>query len=86
MPHSHELPAEQILSVSDLNVRFRQPDSLTQAVQHLSFTLDCKQTLAIVGESDSGKSVTALALMRLLGDGAGVEVNSGPPVTSPRIY
>lgn len=66
MPHSHELPDDEVLSVSALNVSFRQEKVDTQAVSGLSFTLKRGETLAIVGESGSGKSVTALALMRLL--------------------
>jgi glutathione transport system ATP-binding protein len=66
MPRSHELPADEVLSVSALNVSFRQEKADTQAVSDLSFTLKRGETLAIVGESGSGKSVTALALMRLL--------------------
>ena len=66
MPHSHELPDDEVLSVSRLNVRFRQENADTQAVSDLSFVLKRGETLAIVGESGSGKSVTALALMRLL--------------------
>ena len=36
------------------------------AIEDVSFALHPGETLAIVGESSSGKSVTALALMRLL--------------------
>ncbi|RPH28444.1 glutathione ABC transporter ATP-binding protein GsiA [Buttiauxella warmboldiae] len=66
MPRSHELPDDEVLSVSRLNVRFRQQKVDVHAVSGLSLTLKRGETLAIVGESGSGKSVTALALMRLL--------------------
>lgn len=69
MPHSHELPDEQVLAVSDLNIRFRQQQQVADAVRHLSLTLNRGETLAIVGESGSGKSVTAMALMQPAGAG-----------------
>ncbi|GAB0114569.1 ABC transporter ATP-binding protein [Acidisoma sp. C75] len=56
-----------VLTVSDLSVRFTGEGGAVDAVEGLSFTLGEGETLAIVGESSSGKSVTALALMRLLG-------------------
>lgn len=77
MPHSGELAQDHVLSISDLNVRFRQQQQATQAVRGLSLTLARGETLAIVGESGSGKSVSALALMRLL-DAQNTEVKSGP--------
>lgn len=66
MPHSDELDNAQVLSVDNLNVRFRQDGQSVRAVHQLSFHLNRGETLAIVGESGSGKSVTALSLMRLL--------------------
>ncbi len=51
-----------LLQVESLAVRF----GTVPAVEDVSFTLASGETLAIVGESSSGKSVTALALMRLL--------------------
>ena len=51
-----------LLSVENLTVRFGG----VSAVEDVSFTLGAGETLAIVGESSSGKSVTALALMQLL--------------------
>ncbi len=51
-----------LLAVESLTVRFGG----VSAIEDVSFTLNQGETLAIVGESSSGKSVTALALMRLL--------------------
>ncbi|MEY8879198.1 MAG: ATP-binding cassette domain-containing protein, partial [Leptothrix sp. (in: b-proteobacteria)] len=45
-------------------------------VDGLSLTLRRGQTLALVGESGCGKSLTALALMRLLPEGGAVEAGS----------
>jgi oligopeptide transport system ATP-binding protein len=55
-----------VLDVRDLAVTFRGQGGPVPAVEGVSFTLAEGETLAIVGESSSGKSVTALALMRLL--------------------
>jgi ABC-type dipeptide/oligopeptide/nickel transport system ATPase component len=55
-----------LLSVDDLHVHFRTDRGLVRAVNGLSFQLEKGKTLGIVGESGCGKSVTALAIMRLL--------------------
>lgn len=58
--------ADPLLEVSDLRVRFRSRGSLVHAVQGIDFTIEPGQTLAIIGESGSGKTVSAYALMGLL--------------------
>ena len=55
-----------LLEVSDLRVRFRSRGSVVNAVQGISFTIEPGQTLAIIGESGSGKTVSAYAMMGLL--------------------
>lgn len=55
-----------ILEVKDLHVRFKTYGGEVEAVRGVSFTLGKGETLAIVGESGCGKSVTARSLMRLL--------------------
>jgi microcin C transport system ATP-binding protein len=62
-----------LLDVRDLNVRFRQGDAETLAVDGVSFMLKRGTTLALVGESGSGKSVTALSIVRLLSRAAEVQ-------------
>jgi len=64
-----------LLTVTDLCVTFRDEGGEVPAVEGVSFALNPGETLAIVGESSSGKSVTALALMRLLGQSPGVNVS-----------
>ncbi|WP_308916331.1 ABC transporter ATP-binding protein [Jannaschia sp. LMIT008] len=62
--------AAPILSVRDLNVRFRQGAAETHAVRGVSFDVGQGETVALVGESGSGKSITALSTVNLLPDSA----------------
>jgi peptide/nickel transport system ATP-binding protein len=58
--------AQPVLRVEDLEVRFRTADGASRAVNGVSFDLRQGETLAIVGESGCGKSVTALSVLRLI--------------------
>ncbi len=60
-----------LLSVEQLLVRFRKHDEVVHAVNGVSFAVERGETLGIVGESGCGKSVTSLAIMRLLAKPAG---------------
>jgi peptide/nickel transport system ATP-binding protein len=55
-----------LLEVDRLSVRFTTEDGAVQAVDELSFDVDEREIVALVGESGCGKSVTAMALTRLL--------------------
>jgi oligopeptide/dipeptide ABC transporter ATP-binding protein len=55
-----------VLEVEHLRVVFRQNEKTTYAVNDVSLSVPLGRTLAIIGESGSGKSVTSRALMGLL--------------------
>jgi peptide/nickel transport system ATP-binding protein len=55
-----------LLTVDDLSVRFETDDGTVQAVDSLSFDLEEREVLGIVGESGCGKSVSLMSLLRLL--------------------
>ncbi|MCL2736737.1 MAG: ABC transporter ATP-binding protein [Propionibacteriaceae bacterium] len=57
---------EHLLDVRDLQVEFRMRSGVAKAINGVSFHLDDRETLAILGESGSGKSVTAQAIMGIL--------------------
>jgi len=60
-----------VLSVEDLHVHFATSRGLVRAVEGLSYQVRRGEVLAVVGESGCGKSVSALAIMRLLARPAG---------------
>ena len=55
-----------LLSIMNLTTQFDTAAGPVTAVNDLSLTLDGAETLAIVGESGCGKSVTALSILRLV--------------------
>ena len=61
-----------LLEVHDLRVTLQTSRGQLEALRGISFALDHGQTLGLIGESGCGKSITALALMGLLPDGAQV--------------
>ncbi|GAB3569653.1 ABC transporter ATP-binding protein [Spelaeicoccus albus] len=60
------------ISVRDLSVDYASEHGEVHAVRGLSFDVEAGRTLAIAGESGSGKSATSLAAMGLLPDSASV--------------
>ncbi|SNS52595.1 oligopeptide transport system ATP-binding protein [Geodermatophilus saharensis] len=66
-PTSDAAPAgTPLLDVDDLRVEFRTRTGTVHAVNGVSYSLAAGETLAILGESGSGKSVSAQAIMGIL--------------------
>ncbi|MGI6230789.1 MAG: ABC transporter ATP-binding protein [Tractidigestivibacter sp.] len=61
-----ERKGEKLLEVKDLDVTLFTEDGDLPAISHLSFEMRKGETLAVVGESGCGKSMTALSIMGLL--------------------
>ncbi len=60
-----------LLDVDDLSTHFFTRQGRLPAVDRVSFHIDSKETLALVGESGCGKSVTAASILRLVPDPPG---------------
>lgn len=65
----------KILEVKNLNIGFNLSDGFRQAVYDVSFSLEKGETLAIVGESGCGKTVSTMSVLQLLPETA--EIKSG---------
>src|SRR6202140_1763578 len=57
---------QPLLDVKDLSVAFHQPSGASTAVDHISFPIRPSECVALGGESGSGKSVSALSILKLL--------------------
>src|ERR671912_1975022 len=60
-----------LLEVEDLHVHFVTTRGVVRAVEGISYTVKAGEVVALVGESGCGKSVSSLAIMRLLAKPAG---------------
>ncbi|QWF82024.1 ABC transporter ATP-binding protein [Amycolatopsis sp. CA-230715] len=58
--------AGPLLEVSDLRVEFRGRDEVAKVLNGVSYHVEAGETLAVLGESGSGKSVTAQTIMGIL--------------------
>ncbi|MFG2223750.1 ABC transporter ATP-binding protein [Streptomyces sp. NPDC048644] len=59
-------PDGPLLQVRDLHVEFHTRDGVVKAVNGVNYSVSAGETLAVLGESGSGKSVTAQAVMGIL--------------------
>ncbi len=73
---SHQGANAPLLEVQDLHVQFDTSRGVVRAVDGISYTVNRGEVVAIVGESGCGKSVSSLAIMRLLAKKTG-RVTSG---------
>ncbi len=71
MTSVHQQRAEPLLSIENLHVHFVTSRGVVRAVEGVSYQVNKGEIVAVVGESGCGKSVTALAVMRLLSQPAG---------------
>ena len=55
-----------LIDVRNLQTHFATPDGIVRAVEGMMFSVDAGETIAIVGESGCGKSVTAMSILRLI--------------------
>jgi oligopeptide/dipeptide ABC transporter ATP-binding protein len=63
--------AHPLLQVENLRTYLQTPGGVARAVDGVSFSVDERETLAIVGESGCGKSMTALSILQLVPEPAG---------------
>jgi oligopeptide/dipeptide ABC transporter ATP-binding protein len=64
--HAAQAKKEPLLAIRDLNVAFETARGHVRPVRDVNLTVYPGQTLAVVGESGCGKSVTAMSVLRLL--------------------
>jgi len=64
-----------LLNVKNLSTHFYTPNGVIKAVDNISFDLNKGETLALVGESGCGKSVTAMSILNLIPNPPGKIIN-----------
>lgn len=64
-------PVARLLQITDLRTQFFTSAGVVQAVDGISYNVEEGETVAIVGESGCGKSVSVLSILRLIPDPPG---------------
>ena len=75
MEHIAQKDDKAFLDIRDLVVEYHTDDAVIHAVNGVSLTLNKGETLGLVGETGSGKTTTALSILRLVPDPPGVIKN-----------
>lgn len=60
-----------LLEIENLEVVYRTDEATVRAVNGITFSLNEKETIGLVGETGAGKTTTALAILRLLPERTG---------------
>ena len=76
MTETRAQPNDPLLSLREVRVSFRTADGLITPVDGVSFDIARGETLALVGESGCGKSLTALTILRLIDPPGRIEPGS----------
>ena len=71
-PSPHDA-ADQTLEIRDLSISFPTPRGPARVVDHVSLTISPGEIVGVIGESGSGKTLTALAVLGMLPRGARIE-------------
>lgn len=76
MPTDTQNQADKLLEVEDLRIAFPGTGGANEVVHGIDFSVEAGgHTVALLGESGSGKSVTCLALTRLLPEGGACQLS-----------
>jgi peptide/nickel transport system ATP-binding protein len=67
---------EELIKIEGLNVRFHTYDGVVQAVDNIDLDIKPEETFGLVGETGCGKTVTALAILRLISTPGKIEAGS----------
>src|SRR5258705_12241902 len=77
------MPGAPLLEVEGLKTHFFTRDGVVRAGDGVSFTIEPRETLAVVGESGCGKSVTSLSSMPLIASPPGRTLWGAIPLNGP---